>query len=43
MGLMLEHDEDEQPRKLATLICRKVEELYGVRKAEVSNLISPSE
>ena len=36
----LDHSEDEQPQRLAAEICRQVEKIYGVRKAEVSNLIA---
>jgi len=39
----LEHGDDEQPQRLAAEICRQVEKIYGVRRAEVSNLISRDE
>jgi hypothetical protein len=40
LKIELEHAEDEQPQRLAAEICRQVERMYSVRKAEVSNLIS---
>lgn len=43
LKIELEHGEDEQPQRLAAEICRHVEEIYGVRKAEISNLISRDE
>jgi len=36
----LDHGEDEKPEKLAAEICRQLLKLYGVRSAEVSNLIT---
>ncbi len=35
----LEHREGENPEKLAAEICRQVLKCYGVRSAEVSNII----
>jgi hypothetical protein len=32
-------DNQEQPEKLAAEICRMIRKLYGVRSAEVSNMI----
>ena len=40
LKIELEHAEDEKPQRLAAEICRQVEKIYGVRKAEISNLIS---
>jgi hypothetical protein len=39
----LDHLDDEQPQRLALEICRQILKIYGVRKAEVSNLVTPSE
>jgi hypothetical protein len=39
----LDHDSDEQPQRLASEICRQVRKLYGVRSAEVSNLVPRGE
>jgi len=32
-------DEREQPERLANEICRQIRRVYGVRSAEVSNII----
>jgi hypothetical protein len=34
----IEHDEEENPRKLGAEICRQILKVYGVRLAEVSNV-----
>jgi hypothetical protein len=36
----LDHGEDEKPEKLAAEICRQLLKMYGVRSAEVSNLVT---
>jgi hypothetical protein len=36
----LDHGDDEKPEKLAAEICRQLLKLYGVRSAEVSNLVT---
>ena len=36
----LEHGEDEQSARLADEICRRIQKIYGVRSAEVSNVVS---
>lgn len=38
LKIVLEHERDEKPEKLAEEICRRIEKLYGVRYAEVSNV-----
>ena len=35
----LELDERESPERLAAEICRVIRKVYGVRQAEVSNII----
>jgi hypothetical protein len=35
----IEHGDDEKPEKLAAEICRQVMKVYGVRTAEVSNMV----
>lgn len=32
-------DEKEQPERLAGEICRQIRKIYGVRSAEVSNIV----
>src|SRR5579871_4437778 len=39
----LEHDDDEKPQRLADEICRRLTKIYGVRSAEVSNMVSRAE
>lgn len=36
----LEHGEDEKIQRLAEEICRRLSKIYGVRSAEVSNIVS---
>ncbi len=43
LKLELEHDDDEKPQRLADEICRRVVKIYGVRSAEVSNMVSRAE
>jgi hypothetical protein len=38
LKIVVEHERDEKPEKLAEEICRRIEKLYGVRYAEVSNV-----
>ena len=35
----LEIDEHEKPERLASEICRQIRKVYGVRSAEVSNIV----
>lgn len=37
--IVVEHDKQDPPEKLADEICRRIEKLYGVRTAEVSNVV----
>jgi hypothetical protein len=39
----LEHGEDEKVQRLADEICRRIQKIYGVSSAEVSNIVSPTE
>jgi hypothetical protein len=36
----LELDEEEKPERVAAEICRQLEKLYVVRRAEVSNAVA---
>jgi hypothetical protein len=38
----LEHAEDEKIQRLAEEICRRIQKIYGVRSAEISNIVSRS-
>jgi hypothetical protein len=35
----LEHAEEESEQRLADEICRRIQKIYGVRSAEVSNIV----
>ena len=39
----IEHDEHEQPERLAEEICRRILRLHGVRNAELSNYVTQRE
>jgi hypothetical protein len=43
LKIELEHGEDEKTQRLAEEICRRIQKIYGVRSAEVSSIVSPSE
>jgi hypothetical protein len=43
LKIQLDHLDEEKPQRLAAEICRQVKKIYGVRSAEVSNIVSPSE
>ncbi len=36
----VELDEEEKPERIAREICRQLEKMYGVRSAELSNIVS---
>ena len=38
----IDHDDNEKPQRLADEICRRLLRIYGVRAAEVSNMVSRS-
>jgi hypothetical protein len=40
LKVIVEHEDDERPDKLANEIVRRLEKLYGVRYAEVSSMVS---
>ncbi|MCZ2146183.1 MAG: hypothetical protein LC126_00220 [Bryobacterales bacterium] len=39
LKVVVEHEEEESPSRLAEEICRRLEKLYGVRYAEVSSMV----
>lgn len=41
LKIQLDLPDTEKPEKLAAEICRQVKKIYGVRSAEVQNIISP--
>lgn len=43
LKVVIDHDRDESPEKLAAEICRQVEKVYNVRKAEMSSFVTRSE
>jgi hypothetical protein len=40
LKVVVEHDERERVEKLADELCRRLQKLYGVRTAEVANVVS---
>lgn len=38
--VVVDHDEMDEPQKLADEVCRQVEKIYGVRKAELTNYLT---
>lgn len=43
LKLELDHEADEKPERLASEICRQLLKMYGVRSAEVSNMVMRQE
>ena len=41
--VVLDHEDNEKPEKLAQEICRALLRMYSVRTAEVSNLVTQSD
>ena len=42
LKIVLDLPETEKPEKLAAEICRQVKKIYGVRSAEVQNMVEQS-
>ncbi|MCC7156501.1 MAG: hypothetical protein IT161_18135 [Bryobacterales bacterium] len=40
--VVIDLEDGENERRLAAEICRVIEKVYGVRRAEVSNIVSAS-
>jgi hypothetical protein len=40
LKVVVDHDPPDTAQKIAAEICRQVEKVYGVRKAELSNIVS---
>lgn len=40
LKVVVEYDSPDTAQKIAAEICRQVEKVYGVRRAELSNLVS---
>lgn len=38
--VVIDHDEEDSPEKLAAEVCRQVEKVYGVRLAELTNFVT---
>jgi hypothetical protein len=38
LKIEIEHEDEENPQKLAAEICRQILKVYGVRSAEVSSV-----
>ena len=40
LKVVVEHDRNEDPARLAAEICRQIEKIYSVRMAELSNYVA---
>lgn len=40
LKVVVDHADSDRPQRLAEEICRRIERLYGVRAAEVSNIVT---
>ncbi len=40
LKIVVEHDPPDTPQKIAAEICRQVEKVYSVRRAEISSIVS---
>ena len=38
--VVIDHDEQDKPERLAAEICRQIENVYGVRAAEMTNYVT---
>jgi hypothetical protein len=38
--VVIDHDTEDKPERLAAEICRQVEKVYGVRTAEMTNYLT---
>lgn len=43
LKVVVDHDKEDSPEKLAREICRNVEKVYGVRSAEMTNYVTRRE
>lgn len=43
LKVVVDHGEDERVERLAAELCRQLLKLYGVRSAEVQNLVAHAE
>jgi len=38
--VVVDHDPEDSPQKLAAEVCRQIEKVYGVRVAELTNFVT---
>jgi hypothetical protein len=38
--VVIDHDRNEKPERLAAEVCRQAEKVYGVRRAELTNYVT---
>ena len=38
--VVIDHDHEDQPERLAAEVCRQIEKVYGVRTAELTNYLT---
>jgi hypothetical protein len=40
LKVVIDHSSEESPEKLGSELCRQLEKIYGVRKAEMSSFVT---
>jgi len=40
LKVVVDHEPPDTPQKIAAEICRQVEKIYGVRRAEISSVVN---
>lgn len=40
LKVIADHEPEDEPEKLAAEICRQIEKVYGVRRAELSSFVT---
>ena len=40
LKVVIDHDEQEKPERLAEEVCRQILKIYGVRSAELSSFVT---
>ena len=43
LKVIVDHEREDAPQRLASEICRRIEEVYGVRSAELQNHVTRHE
>jgi hypothetical protein len=43
LKVVIDHEPEDTPQRLASEVCRRIEEVYGVRTAELQNHVTRPE